>query len=137
MLQKTTLFNKHGLSATISNKWLDCNVYHMRKPIKPGYNTATEETRDIPGSCRIQGRVANLFGQYAMGKPGRYPNFGIPDSALDREEYFKSALLHLAEQIPCDSSSGLAGGNWERYWTLLTEFSDRCELKIRIYKLDA
>jgi hypothetical protein len=146
-----TACRPRGLSAAIASKWPECNPYAQRVPLqtttktKARGNTATPETRDVPGTCRIQGRIVHLFGQYAPGKPGRCAT-DHPDQVEDRLDYFESALEDLARQIPHDASiaipykigCGLAGGSWADYLRILVEFRQRhptlCAM--RIYHLD-
>lgn len=139
----------HGLSQTIADRYPYANPYQLLIPMKKGGNTATEETRYIPGTCEIFGsgeerKVACLFGQYAMGKPGKYNSFGIPDTAEDRIRYFEEALEDLVRQIPHTSSvafpykigCGLAGGNWVKYSMILQKFAKKNpSMKIVVYSL--
>jgi hypothetical protein len=140
-----TACRPHGLSKAIAEKFPHANPYKCRTPMKKGGNTANSETRDKPGTCKIMGNVVVLFGQYAMGKPGIYNSFDVPDSAKDRLQYFKSSLDDLATKIPLDTSlafpykigCGLAGGKWLDYLQMIEEFHMKNpSLKIKIYKLE-
>lgn len=141
----------HGLSQVLVTAFPYANPYCNRKPMKKGGNTAIEQDRDTPGTVKILGNgieqryVACLFAQFAMGKPGNYNSFGIPDSAKDREKYFAECLECLANQIPPTASvafpykigCGLAGGNWSRYENILREWISRHpKLRCVIYKID-
>lgn len=135
----------HGLSADIAKKFPSANPYKLLIPMKKGGNTATESTRYTPGTCKIfENHVVCLFGQYSMGKPGKYESFGVPDTAKDRLAYFKQALDDMASQIPNNASigfpykigCGLAGGKWCDYIEIIENFSiQHPEYKIVIYKL--
>jgi hypothetical protein len=145
-----TACKPHGLSQVIALQWPWGNPYAKRVPMKKGGNTATEKTRDIPGTVGILGNgkderfVVCLFAQYAMGKPGIYNSFGNPDSKQDRERYFKQCLEDLANLIPPNSSlalpykigCGLAGGDWSNYEKLLGEWvSKHPTLQVVLYKI--
>lgn len=147
-----TACRPHGLSATLAAAFPYSNIYSLRRPIKPGYNFAVAADRSTPGTAMIVGNgtatqryVAALFGQVAMGKPGRYNSGGLPDTPADRQMYFKSALDDLAKQIPPTASlafpykigCGLAGGDWATYSAMLETYAaDHPEFKIVLYRLD-
>jgi O-acetyl-ADP-ribose deacetylase (regulator of RNase III) len=129
-----TACRAHGLSEAIATQFPHANPYMKRRPIAPRKNTARLEDRGIPGTCLILGDgssekrwVACCMGQYAMGKPGKYESFGVPDTAIDRARYFESALEDLARQIspmatlafPWKIGCGLAGGDWNLYKKIL------------------
>ncbi len=132
-----TACRPHGLSQSIAKQFKHGNVYALRKPIAPGKNTARPEDRPVPGTAIILGDgqtgryIACLFAQYAMGKPGKYESFGVPDTEEDRLQYFQQALEDLSSKIPetsslafpCRIGCGLAGGNWARYRKILENWS--------------
>jgi hypothetical protein len=145
-----TACRPHGLSESIANEFSHGNLYSLRKPIAPRKNTARAEDRGIPGTSIILGDgkshrfIACLLGQYAMGKPGKYDSFGIPDSKQDRERYFQESLEHLSSQIPESCSlafpyqigCGLAGGDWTVYKKILDTWAKKHPMyKVVLYKL--
>lgn len=149
-----TACKPHGLSATLATTFPHSNIYALRRPIKQGLNFARSEDQPKAGTTMIVGNgtteryVAALFGQVAMGKPGRYNSGGLPDSSEDRQKYFKLALDDLAKQIqttatkaslafPYRVGCGLAGGNWEIYSAMLESYAAEHPLfKIVLYRLD-
>ena len=145
-----TACRPHGLSKAIADRFPHGNVYAKRKPVAPRRNTACPEDRPQPGTTLIVGNgtneryIACLFGQMAMGLPGKYEAFGIPDKGTDREKYFSQSLEHLSKQIPASSTlafpykigCGLAGGNWSNYEKILTEWEQQhIGYTIVLYKL--
>jgi hypothetical protein len=149
-----TACKPHGLSATLAAAFPHSNIYALRKPIAPGRNFSRPEDRPTAGTAKILGNgsteryVAALFGQVAMGTPGRYNACGLPDSAIDRQKYFKSALDDLSKQIslqeqtaslafPYKIGCGLAGGDWGIYSKLLETWSlENPSLTIVLYRVD-
>lgn len=131
-----TACRPHGLSQAIATVFPHGNPYAKRRPIIPRKNTAREEDQPTPGSVEIFGNgkenryIVCLYAQMAMGKPGKYNSFGIPDSASDRERYFEESLENLSEIIPETSSlafpfrigCGLAGGDWNSYKKILIDW---------------
>jgi O-acetyl-ADP-ribose deacetylase (regulator of RNase III) len=142
-----TMCKPHGLSEAIAKAFPHGNVYASRTPLKSGGNLAREECRGKPGtSVILEGKpnIACLFGQYAPGRPGSYPSFGVPDTAAARLSYFGSALEDLATKIPEGSSlafpfkigCGLAGGNWKEYEQVLDGWRARHDsLRVVLYRL--
>lgn len=75
------------------------------------------------------------------------------DSKEKRKDYFKSALDQLADLLMMDPPGigrdeiyneiafpykigcGLAGGNWEEYYDMLTVFSNKIDMPVKIYKI--
>lgn len=145
-----TACRPHGLSDAIASAFPHGNAYALRKPVAPRRNTAREEDRPEPGTSLILGNgtsqryIVCLFGQMAMGKPGRYEAFGTSDSAEDRELYFQQSLEHLSTQIPAKCSlafpykigCGLAGGDWNKYKTMLKKWEQQnMGYTVVLYKL--
>tara|TARA_R110000868_G_scaffold75946_3_gene218795 strand:+ start:12875 stop:13357 length:483 start_codon:yes stop_codon:yes gene_type:complete len=104
---------------------------------------------DKPGNIIIKGNgederfIIGLLSQFYPGKP----NF--PDSTLDgiriREKYFYHCLLRIAKIENLNSIAfnwrigcGAAGGNWEHYLGMLTNFAQYVKstqnTKVFIYK---
>lgn len=117
----------------------------------PRRNTARLEDRGTPGTALILGSaptekpIACLLGQVAMGKPGVYESFGLPDSKKDRVAYFQAALQDLATKIPASASlafpykigCGLAGGDWPTYTGILESWVQQNPgFKVVLYKLE-
>lgn len=79
--------------------------------------------------------VANMLAQYYTGKGDR---FGNTDTSVQREQWFSECLEHLKAYVvdnlhqqrvsvafPWQIGCGLAGGNWDRYLTMLMEFAQQ------------
>ena len=138
-----TAVKPHGLSEVIAIKWKDCNVYSERRKIG-NRNLAVVEDRPKPGTIKVVGerKVICAFAQYAMGKSGRYDSFNIPDTPNDRYNYFKECLDKIvllnpkSIAIPYKIGCGLAGGDWNKYSSTISEFAQKYQqIKIVIYKL--
>ncbi len=144
-----TAVRPHGLSETLAVAFPHGNAYAKRRPIRARVNCATPEDRSEPGTIDILGdgitkrKIACLYGQYAMGKPGKYhSDHGVSDSATDRLAFFASGLQHLAEAAPASVAfpfkigCGLAGGNWKLYEAMLTTFAENNPgITVAIYTL--
>ena len=71
-------------------------------------------------------RVLSIYGQLNGGGPGEKP-----DSAADREAYFKNGLDYIKTQEPGLKSiafpegigCGIGGGHWPNYKTMIREFA--------------
>ena len=146
-----TACKPHGLSSAIAAKYPYANAYSLRTPVSRGKNTAKLEDRAIPGTCAIFGDgaenryVACLFAQQSPGKPGKYDSFGVPDTREDREKYFRESLAKLSELIPAKCTigfpygigCGLAGGNWQTYLHMISEWEKTNPgYIVTIYKLE-
>jgi hypothetical protein len=127
-----------GLSKQIRDKMGVC-VYSERKQVGRK-NLAIKSARYTPGtSMLIQSRngiyVANLFAQYAQGKPGKYnvdicEEDAIKDTKENRIVWFSSALNELQDQMrllglkrvafPLNIGCGLADdGDWNIYSSII------------------
>lgn len=102
----------HGLSSKISAAFPYADLYGTRTA--QSSNTATKETRGVPGECVVMSPpagkpgpyVANIVGQIAPGKPGvwavKYKIDPGQDNASARINYFQNALDELAKK--CNES---------------------------------
>lgn len=141
----------HGLSALLAKALPYCDVYARRRAIAT-YNLAHVEDRPAPGTISVSvdpdgvgPTVVGLYGQYAMGAPGRYRNvrrFGVVDDADERAHWFVDALRLLrayavAAQrsvvtFPGGIGCNLARGSWPRYVEMLREFARDAPFRVRI-----
>jgi O-acetyl-ADP-ribose deacetylase (regulator of RNase III) len=137
----------HGLSASISSKFPWADPYSIRKS-KIGTkshdknlssrNYAIKEDRSSPASIRVftdpenkKIKIISLFAQYGMGKPYSYnnPKPGIPDSYELRQDWFYQCLEQVAIlepksiALPYKIGCGLAGGDWNIYEKIISDFS--------------
>lgn len=127
---------------TNRSKYLAKSVF-VRFPYADIYSA--RKSPSSPGSIAIKGDgvdqriVINLLGQYYPGC--KYPN-SKKDGNSARVSYFKSCLdlmKHLDGDFafPWRIGCGAAGGDWNTYLGLLTEFEDGIEHNVVIYKLPA
>lgn len=109
-----------GLSRSIVEKFPYADVYSEReKPSTPG-------TIKITGNRKKGERfVAALFAQLNPGKPQK------GDSVSQRIEWFEQCLEKLARTkslksvaFPYNIGCGLAGGNWNTYYDILTKWTE-------------
>jgi O-acetyl-ADP-ribose deacetylase (regulator of RNase III) len=137
----------HGIAASIFAKYPESDCYSSRTPIGTR-NLATEETRDVPGTVKIVGRVINLFGQWSPGKVGayNYPSYNPKETSGMRISWFTGGLYQIAKKIkteatiafPYQIGCGLAGGDWNTYYGMLVEFARRYpRFKVVICQLDS
>lgn len=95
--------------------------------------------RGEPGTIILRQKdktiISNMIAQYYTGKGDR---FGNTDTSLQREKWFAKCLDELESFIkddlrdqrisvtfPWKIGSGLAGGDWDKYLTMLMEFALR------------
>lgn len=110
------------LSKTVFEYYPYADIYTKRQePDKPG-------TIVVKGDGDSHRFIVNMLGQYYPGSP-RYPD-GKGDGTLAREEYFHKCLIALSKipnlesvAFPYRIGCGAAGGNWEKYQTMISNFS--------------
>lgn len=125
---------------------------HLAKDVFEKYPHADIYTprtvHDKPGHIVIRGDGKNE--RYVVALLGQvYPGHArFPKSSTDgipvREKYFYHCLLRLAQvpdlesvAFPWRVGCGAAGGNWERYLGIITNFANYVaekDVKVRIYR---
>jgi len=108
-----------GLAYQIFKKFPYSNSYIKRtEPSVPG-------TIEICGNGINKRFIINLYGQYA---PGKHNDKSLRDQLLMRTMYFHDALTKISQipdiksiAVPYKIGCGLAGGNWDFYFTELKE----------------
>lgn len=116
------------LSKDVFEKYPWADIYAARQePDKPGHII-------IRGNGQEHRYVVNILGQYYPGKP-KYPTSTL-DGSQARRTYFYHALLRLAKvenlesvAFPWRIACGAAGGDWEKYLGVLTNFATYVEEK--------
>ena len=116
------------LSKDVFEKYPYADIYTARtEPDKPGHII-------IRGNGLDQRYVVNVLGQYYPGHP-KYP-LSTLDGKRVREKYFYHALIRLAQvnnlesvAFPWRIGCGAAGGNWEHYLGIITNFADYIDEK--------
>ncbi len=128
--------NAKTLAELIFNKYPDSNSYIKRiNGIQSTYNT--------PGTIEIFGEnepyIINMYAQYYPTK-SKYSN----DSINKRIGWFKECLTHISKienihittiAMPFNIGCGAAGGDWNTYYTILTDFANKEKIHITLYKL--
>jgi hypothetical protein len=128
----------HGLSKTLADYFPHGDAYKGRRPMGRR-NCAIKEDRQEPGSVGIiegDDNLPQIICLYTQFRPGKttskysYPT-DYPDQDNDRLRYFVEGLDCLLDYfedecvkiaVPYKIGCGLAGGNWEIYLKLLTDF---------------
>lgn len=124
------------LAADVFEKYPYADVYTPRTaPDKPGQII-------VKGNGQDERFVVALLGQYYPGR-SKYP-LSTLDGIPVREKYFYHALLRLAKveglesvAFPWRIGCGAAGGDWEHYLGIITNFAhyvDGKGVKVRVYK---
>jgi hypothetical protein len=115
-----------GLASAIFKAFPWADVYSSRS--ERGDDASLFGSITVHGdSKRGQRYVINIYGQLKPGKPSR----GL-DSTASRLEAFGKALDQIAELpklkstgFPYGIGCGLAGGDWEKYESLLKDFAEQ------------
>ena len=126
----------------IFDKYPYSNTYKMR--------TTSKETHSIPGTIDIMGNGTNnryVINMYSQLYP-TYAKYGN-DSIKLRQEWFKKCLECIGNELnretgehtetiamPYKIGCGSAGGNWEVYFDMIKEFSDKYDIEVMLYKFD-
>lgn len=105
-----------------------------RFPWSDIYSERTNSIKDMLGNIIVCGDgkekrfVINMISQLYPGKP-KFPN-GKEDGSEARENYFKQSLNKIKDikniesiAFPYKIGCGNAGGNWEKYFEIIQEFS--------------
>ena len=124
-----------GLSKTLFSKYPYSDIYICR--------TKYKDTNDIPGTIVVRGDginnrfVINMLSQFYPGK-ARYYN----DTIEKRREWFWECLYKISQipnitsiSFPHNIGCGLAGGNWNEYFTMIQCFSNYSGITVKIYKI--
>ena len=127
--------NAAGLAFSLFNKFPYANVYKTRADFS------------VPGTIQVCGNglgeryIINMFSQYA---PGKCWNNSETDTYELRKQYFKSCLSEVAKiqnlksvALPVGIGCGLAGGKWEDYYQMISDFADNNpHVEVVLYKKD-
>ena len=125
-----------GVAKAIFNKYPHANIYKDRI-----YGAEIDFSQS--GTIVICGNederlVVNMKSQVYPGKPK------FPDSKKDaidaRLSFFESALNKISEikdlesiAFPYNIGCGMAGGNWDDYYQLLSEFAHKVDATVTLY----
>lgn len=142
-----------GLAYSLFTKFPYANIYKDR-PQGKGFSQAILESH-APGNIIVKGTglkvdggtrfVVNCISMVYPGSP--LVHNSLRDGYMAREKYFRACLMRMGaipdlESIafPYGIMSGLAGGDWKNYLTMLEIFDDevnkRQKVKVSLYKKD-
>jgi len=132
-----------GLAKTLFQRFPYANTYSIRRR-KQGSFDSIEEDRSTPGTIDICGNgkdkryIINMNAQYFPGEP-----IYEYDSASERFKWFKICLKKVATlnpksvAIPWMIGCGLAGGNWNDYFSAILSWSkENLSINVVLYKKD-
>ena len=121
-----------GLSSVLSKKFPHANIYSGKLAVK----------ERKPGTIIVRGdeykqKVIAMIAQINQGKPTP------KETKTMREEFFRKCLeeIGLIEGIkeiafPYGIGCGLAGGEWNKYFKMISEFSEKFpEINVKIVRL--
>jgi len=110
-------------------------AYYLNKKF-PYANTYIPNHHRTPGTIEIMGdgeKDRFVINMYAQNYPGRTTDY---ETAENRLNWFKQCLERIGEiqdfesiAFPYEIGCGLAGGNWEKYCSLIEEFSKNIQDK--------
>jgi O-acetyl-ADP-ribose deacetylase (regulator of RNase III) len=130
--------NAGGLAQALFDRYPYANSYAKRNPKDPSTHSAPS-TIEICGNNSGQRYIINMFAQYYPGLPS-YPT----DDVNKRLSWFRKCLVHIARiphiqnytlAMPYNIGCGLAGGNWDIYYGLISQFALKERINIVLYKL--
>lgn len=147
--------NAKGLAQQLFSKYPYSNFYPKRQ---------NPELQDIPGTIDIKYSensdnpiIIGLFGQYSVGKPLEYQMNAMCklDTYDNRKRWFQNGLNLVGKFLPkflpktCEKTCkekitiacpfgigcGLAGGKWDDYLEMLTNFATEFNIDVVLYKI--
>lgn len=132
-------FAAHVPKMFIHDRYTDDLMEKVLKRQKLLISKIRHDPEFSPGSIQLledentSKKVICLFAQYGMGTPYSYTNkdSAVSDSFDVRQEWFKLCLDQVAQQVPLESTlampfqigCGLAGGDWQVYNKMITEWA--------------
>lgn len=132
-----------GLAKQIFQRFPYSDIYSCRKDYPMEFRPLSWEK---PGSIITKGDgdsqryVINMLCQIS---PGKYKQSYTTDSYENRLKYFQMALDKISRlkglnsvAFPYGIGCGLAGGNWDDYYSMLEKLSLKVNAKVRIYKYE-
>ena len=128
-----TTQSKH-IAKQIFDKFPYANTYKRRTRDKVTHNTPA--TIEIMANLKDK-HIINMYAQYYPGV-SKY----IHDSKQLRLEWFKQCLDKIGERgiknvaMPFRIGSGSAGGDWNEYLKLITQFAVKYDIHVTLYKLE-
>lgn len=144
MFDSTTKYICHQCNCISTKSAHLAQTVFSRYPYADIYTNRTKS--DTPGTIIISGNgqdhryVINMLAQYYPGSP-RYPN-SAKDGFQAREQYFKQCLNHICNiknlesiAFPFKIGCGAAGGNWDNYFKILSDFADNTSACVLVFKI--
>ncbi len=130
-----------GVAAVIFSAFPYADVYQTRT------QTSWKDMRDQPGTIQIMGNgkdqrfVINMFAQLFPGR-SKYAESEL-DGVAARQNYFKKCLDLISEikdlesiAFPYKIGCSLAGGDWNSYYQMLVDFSEKIKGNVEICRIE-
>ncbi len=136
----STSKNSAGLAREVFDKYPYANCYKIREEYE-SISYSEPGTIQVCGDGLKQRYIINMFAQYYPGQATTLSN----DTIEARKKWFFTCLMEISKindlnsiAFPEKISCGLAGGDWEWYFSRLQKFSEYVKHKavVLIYKLD-
>ncbi len=124
-----------GLAASIFKKHPECNTYKDNPDPRHYMESKIFRVQGAPYKY-----VANLYGQIFPGRATH--GWDSPQSRLDAFELGMEDVFYLVNEGQVESigfpylfGCGLAGGDWNKYYTIITKFANwKPEIEFHIIK---
>lgn len=134
---------------------ISTNAKTLAKQIFDKYNYAdsykkrsrnNKSTYSIPGTIEIFGNgndqryIINAYAQYYPASC-KYDN----DTPAKRLMWFKTCLINISKieniqtktiAMPFNIGCGIAGGNWDLYYNLISDFANKEKINVTLYKFN-
>jgi len=138
LLSATTDYIAHQCNATHNRNLGLSSLISKRYPKANIYNGNFEVKHRTPGSIIVRDNVIAMIAQVSQGKPK------APESKSTREKLFQQCLEQISTMdsiksvaFPYGIGCGLAGGDWNRYFSMIQSWSTQHPtIQIKIYKLN-
>lgn len=127
--------SKH-MAKSMFDKYPYANTYVKRSRDKSTYNTPG--TIEVLGNGTNQRYIINMYSQY-YPSTAKYNN----DSTNLRIQWFQQCLKHISLipnikniAMPYNIGCGSAGGDWNVYFKMISDFAEKYNIDVVLYKLD-
>ncbi len=154
----------HGLSAQIASRYPYGDHYKTRQPIHYGRNSASAESRDIPGTIKVlispldgqissavdqtsnqvsaDPRIICMFAQWVPGKSGAFNQYypgDYDDTPRNRQEWFLQCLKVMDEDPGINSPVAMpytiGCGLAGGNWDVYQKMIVECKTEVVLYRL--
>ena len=119
-----------GLATDIFNKFPGANTYKTRKePSRPGTIDAIQLYSDFDSNPVGPFYIVNMYAQYRPGKSSNEPRskwfYEYLEQLVYKIDRGDGGQSAITVAVPNKIGCGLAGGNWNVYLQMLTDFEQR------------